>query len=154
MLKSETGQTLGAFLFEEVLCRWGRVEEIVTDNGTPFVAALDQLSKRYHINHIQISAYNSCANRIVKHSHWTIHDSLIKSCNSNITQWLILTPHVFWADHVTTRKSTGHSPYYMAHGVESLLPFDICKATFMLPDIISLCSTEDLIAVQAHQLMK
>ena len=28
-LRTETGRTLGAFLFEEVLCRWGAVEEIV-----------------------------------------------------------------------------------------------------------------------------
>lgn len=154
MLKSETGRTLGAFLFEEVLCRWGAVEEIVSDNGTPFVTALDWLSKKYHINHIHISAYNSRANGIVERSHRTIHDSLVKSCNGDITQWPLLASHVFWADCVTTRKSTGHSPYYMAHGVEPLLPFDISEATFMLPHITSSCTTEDLLAARAHQLMK
>ncbi|KIJ58922.1 hypothetical protein HYDPIDRAFT_46589, partial [Hydnomerulius pinastri MD-312] len=43
MLRSETGRTLGAFIFKEILCRWGGLEEIVTDSGTPFVAALDRL---------------------------------------------------------------------------------------------------------------
>jgi hypothetical protein len=33
-LRIEMRRTLGAFLFEEILCRWGAVEEIVTDNGT------------------------------------------------------------------------------------------------------------------------
>jgi len=37
---------------EEVLCRWGGIEEIVTDNGTAFVAALDWLQGRYGITHI------------------------------------------------------------------------------------------------------
>jgi len=41
--RTEMGRTLGAFLFEEVLCRWGAIEEIMTDNGTAFVAALDWL---------------------------------------------------------------------------------------------------------------
>jgi len=72
MLRKETGRTLGAFLFEDVLCRWGAVEEIVTDNGSPFVAALNWLVHKYHIRHIRISAYNSKANGLVERSHRTI----------------------------------------------------------------------------------
>ena len=147
-------RTLGAFIFEEILCRWGGLEEIVTDNGTPFVAALDWLAEKYHIRHIRISAYNSQANGIVERSHRTIRDSLVKACNGDITQWPALTHHVFWADRVTTRKSTGHSPYYMAHGTEPLLPFDITEATFMAPEISHRLETHDLIALRASQLAK
>jgi hypothetical protein len=154
MLKTETGRTLGAFIFEEILCRWGAVEEIVTDNRTPFIAAVNWLREKYHITHIHISAYNSQANGIVERSHRTIRDSLVKSCNGDITLWPVFAPHIFWADRVTTRKSTGYSPYYMTHGIEPLLPFDISEAMFMLPNITTSCSTKDLIASRAHQLMK
>jgi hypothetical protein len=65
-LRTETGRTLGAFLFEDILCRWGAVEEVITDNGTPYVAALDWLADRYGIRHIRISPYNSRANSIVE----------------------------------------------------------------------------------------
>jgi hypothetical protein len=41
-LRTETGCTLGAFLFEEVLCQWVAAEEIVTNNGTAFVAVLER----------------------------------------------------------------------------------------------------------------
>jgi hypothetical protein len=141
MLRTETGRTLGAFIFEEILCRWGGVEEIVTDNGTPFVAALDWLAQKYGITHIRISAYNSKANGIVERSHRTIRDSLVKACNGDITQWPHFVHHIFWADRVTTRRSTGHSPYFMAHGVEPILPLDITEATFLLPDISSSLDT-------------
>jgi hypothetical protein len=57
-LRTETGRTLGTFIFKDILCRWGVVEQIVTDNGTTYVAALDWLSSRYGIHHIRISAYN------------------------------------------------------------------------------------------------
>jgi hypothetical protein len=33
-LHLETDCMLGSFIFEEILCRWGAAEEIVTDNGT------------------------------------------------------------------------------------------------------------------------
>ncbi|OAX31891.1 hypothetical protein K503DRAFT_674618, partial [Rhizopogon vinicolor AM-OR11-026] len=76
------------------------------DNGTPFVAALDWLESKHHIWHIRISAYNSKANGIVEHQHHTIRDSLVKACDGDITQWPTLMPHIFWADRITTRKST------------------------------------------------
>jgi len=66
ILHHETSHTLGAFLFEEVLCQWGGIEEIVTDSSTAFVAALDWLQGRYGITHIRISTYNSHANGIVE----------------------------------------------------------------------------------------
>lgn len=154
MLRKETGRTLGACFFEEILCRWGGIEEIVTDNGTPFIAALDWLAQKYHIHHIRISAYNSKANGVVERSHRTIRDSLVKACNGDITKWPTLAHHIFWADRVTTRQSTGFSPYYLAHGVEPLLPFDFVHATFMLPDITTLLSTQDLLAARARQLAK
>ena len=100
------------------------------------VAALDWLSKTYHINHIWISAYNSRANGIVERSHRTIHNSIVKACNGDITQWLNMVPYAFWADQVTTRKATGHSPFYNTHGTEPLLPFDIMEANFQTSNLV------------------
>jgi len=34
-LTRETGRTLGQFIFDELLCRWGGLEEIVTDKWDP-----------------------------------------------------------------------------------------------------------------------
>jgi hypothetical protein len=153
-LRTETGRTLGAFLFEEILCRWGAVEEIVTDNGTAYVAALDWLAKRYDIRHIQISAYNSRANGIVERQHRTIRESIVKACEGDVSKWPVVAPFAFWADRATTRKSTGHSPFYMAHGVEPVLPFDIALATFLVPNLANPLSTVELIATWIRQLQR
>ena len=153
-LRTETGRTLGTFIFEEILCRWGAVEEIVTDNGTAYVAALDWLANKYGIRHIRISAYNSRANGIVERQHRTIRESLIKACQDNISKWPDFAPLIFWADRATTRKSTGHSPFYMAHGIEPILPFDLTLATFLVPDLCAPLSTADLLATRARQLQK
>src|SRR5882724_1164667 len=154
MLRRETGRALGAFIFEEVLCRWGGIEEIVTDNGTAFVVALDWLQGRYGITHIRISAYNSRANGIVERQHRTIRDSIVKACDGEISRWPTVTPHIFWADRVTTRKSTGHSPFYMTHGIEPILPFDITEATFLVPDVTEPLAQTDLLALRDRQLEK
>ena len=91
----ETGRTLGTFLFEEVLCRWGAVAEIVTNNRAAFVAALDWLERRFGIQHIRILAYNSQANGIVERQHHTIRESIVKACEGTISKWPSVMPYMF-----------------------------------------------------------
>jgi hypothetical protein len=130
------------------------VEEIITDNGMAYVSVMQWLVDRYGIKHIRISAYNSRANGIVKQQHCTIHDLIVKACEGNISRWPMVTPYVFWADCTMIHKSTGFSPFYMAHSIEPILPFDLALATFLVPDIADPLSTADLIAIHAHQLKK
>ena len=52
MLRKETTQALGDWIFQDILSRWGTLIEIVSDNGKPFVAVLSHLEKKYHVKHI------------------------------------------------------------------------------------------------------
>jgi hypothetical protein len=154
LLAHETGAAVGKFIFNDILCRWGAIEELITDNGAPIVAGLDWLAKTYHITHIRISPYNKQANRIVEQSHRTICESIVKTCTGDMWRWPVVTPHVFWADRVTIRKDTGYSPFYMAHGVEPILPFDVTEATYLVPPLDVPLSDTELLAIQAQQLEK
>ena len=66
MLRKETAQLLGDWIFQDILCHWGTLVEIISNNSKPFIAALGHLDKKYHIKHIRISGYNSHANGIVE----------------------------------------------------------------------------------------
>ena len=57
MLRSENTSALACFIFEDILCCWGALAEIVTDNGPAFVQALNVLANQYNIWHIHISPY-------------------------------------------------------------------------------------------------
>ena len=130
------------------------MEQIVTDNGTAYVAALDWLAERYGIHHIRILPYNSQANGIVERQHRTVRESIFKACDGDDSRWPTVAPFAFWADRATVRKLTGYSPFYMVHGVEPTLPFNLTQATFLVPDLTKLLSTEDLLATRARQLQK
>src|SRR5882724_11080026 len=153
-LWKENEKTLGDFIFEDVLCQWGGVAEIVTDNGPAFVAAAGYLSEKYGIHHFKISPYNSQANSIVEQKHFDICESLMKMCNNEHSKWVHMAPLVFWANRITVRRPIGYSPYFMAHGVEAVLPLDIAEATYLLPPLDVPTSTKDLIAHHAQQLQK
>jgi hypothetical protein len=54
-LHKENRSTISAFIFKEILCHWGALEEIITDNGLAFVEALNWLVEQYGIHQIHIS---------------------------------------------------------------------------------------------------
>jgi hypothetical protein len=154
MLRSETAKTIGDFLFEDILCRWGSLREIVTDNGKPFLTALDYLAKRYHIRHIRISGYNSRANGIVERPHFDVRQSLFKAVDGDEKRWSQATYSVFWAERITIRRRMGCSPYFAVTGCHPLIPLDISEATYLQPPPTSILSTADLIVRRAVALQK
>ncbi len=153
-LCKETARTLGEWIFEDILCRWGSLVEIVTDNGSAFVAAINYLSKKYHINHIRISGYNSRANGIAKRPHFDVRQGLFKASDGDQKKWSQNAYSVFWADRITIRKRMGCSPYFAATRTEPLLPMDIVESTWLMPPPDNIISTTSLIARRAISLQK
>jgi transposase InsO family protein len=155
MLRKENTRTLCAFIFEELLCRWGPITEIVTDNAPAYKIAVDELARKYGIHPIHVSPYNSQANGIVERWHRDVREAIIKSCEGDETRWSQVVHSVFWAERVTIQKATGLSPYFMMHSVELIFPFDLAEATFLTPlERRGALTTTELIAWRAHQLQK
>jgi hypothetical protein len=153
-LTHENGRTIGEFLMNQVISRYGAVREIVTDNGKPFINALEYLSAKYKINHIRISPYNSQAQGIVERAHYGLRESLVKACGPKINEWPLKLNYALWAQRITTRKGIGYSPYYMVYGTEPVFPFDIEEATYLAPNLNRLVPTTTLIAERLRQLEK
>ncbi|KZV80953.1 hypothetical protein EXIGLDRAFT_563039, partial [Exidia glandulosa HHB12029] len=112
------------------------------------------LADTYGIYHIRISGYNSQANGIVERKHFDVRESILKMVHNEPNKWPTVVHSVFWAERVTIKRSTGMSPYYMAHGIEPVLPFDIAEATYLSHALEPYMTTEQLIEVRARQLQK
>jgi hypothetical protein len=154
MLRTETAKSLARFILNNIIYRWGTLLEIVTDNGAPFVKAMDYLAKHYHIKHIRISGYNSRANGLVERSHFDVRQALFKASDGDQSKWSSSAYAVFWAERVTVRRRMGCSPYFATTGTHPLLPFDIAEANYLLPPPDAVLSTTDLIARRAIALQK
>jgi hypothetical protein len=135
MLKRENGNTIGDWILEDILCRWGALEEIVTDNSGAFINAVNYLAKKYHIWHIQISRYNSWANGIVERWHFNVRQALVKACEGDINKWNRGAYYIFWVERMITRKRMGYLPFYVVMGVIPLIPLKIVEATYLQPPL-------------------
>ena len=151
---AQTAKAIGDWIYQDLLCRWGAVCEIISDNGTPFVAALEYIAKTYHVYHIRISGYNSQANGIVERPHFHVRDALYKACEGDPSQWVSRVYSVLWADRITVRRRMGCSPYYAVTGTHPIMPLDIAEATYLLPTATKMISTTELITQRAIALQK
>lgn len=104
MLWKESVHVLGNWIYEDMVCRWGSLSEIVTDNGAAFLKATVHLSKKYHIYHIHILGYNLCANGLVERPHFDVRQSLFKAVDGDEKRWSTGAYSVFWAERVTIRR--------------------------------------------------
>ena len=131
-LRNNNAESLARFFWEQVICRYGHVGQVVTDNGPEVQSAFAKLLQRYGIPQVRISAYNSRANGVVERGHYIIREAIVKSCQGKIKDWPNKVPLAFFADKITTSRVTGFSPYYLLHGVHPVLPIDLFEATFLV----------------------
>ncbi|TBU21359.1 hypothetical protein BD311DRAFT_782965 [Dichomitus squalens] len=91
---------------------------------------------------------------IFEQGHFTIREAILKDCGSDVRQWPKKVHLAFFADRVTTRRSTGFSPFYLLHGVHPVLPFDLTEATFMMPKFQAGLTSVELLSLRMRQLDK
>ncbi|HLH86478.1 MAG TPA: RNase H-like domain-containing protein, partial [Thermoplasmataceae archaeon] len=131
-MRQENARTLGEWFFDDIICRWGCPEEVVTDNASQMRKMLDWLTDKYEIRGIRISPYNSQANGKIERAHFDLRQALVKATGGDLPKWFFFLKHVLWADRVTTRRGLGCSPYFIVTGAEPLLPFDIVESTWLV----------------------
>jgi integrase-like protein/reverse transcriptase-like protein len=153
-LEGASARKVAQFILEEVIYHYGHIGEIVTDNGPETKAAFEELLRRFGIPHVRISPYNSKANGVVEQGHFHIRQAILKLCEDNPSKWTEYVPQAFFADRVTTRKATGFSPFYLLHGVDPVLPFDLAEATYLVSGFTKNMTTADLLALRIKQLTK
>ena len=153
-LRNNNAESLARFFWEQVICRYGHVGQVVTDNGPEVQSAFAKLLQRYGIPQVRISAYNSRANGVVERGHYIIREAIVKSCQGKIKDWPNKVPLAFFADKITTSRVTGFSPYYLLHGVHPVLPIDLFEATFLVQGFKDGMPTEELLALRIRQLEK
>jgi hypothetical protein len=153
-VRDENGKTIANWLFEDIICRWGCITEIVTDNGGPYRSAVAWLEQKYGIKGIKISSYNSKANGKIERPHWDVRQMLYKATGGNPSKWFWFFHHVMWADRVSVRKGYGCSPFFMVTGAHPILPLDIQEATWLVELPGRILSTAELIGYRAKALAK
>ena len=83
MVKNEDSKSIAKFLFKNLLCRWGAIEILISDNAPQYLQAAEYIAEKYHIHHIKISPYNSRAQGPIERRHFDVREALLKAAEGD-----------------------------------------------------------------------
>jgi hypothetical protein len=90
----------------------------------------------------------------VEHGHLVLCEGIIKACQDTMADWPDFVPHAFFADKIMLQRATGASSFYLLHGIQPILPFDLTEASFLVEGFHGNMSPTELLALKIQQLAK
>ena len=123
--KDRTARTAARCIFENIVCKYGTPQEIVSDRAPAF---LDQVLQEYlkilEISHLPTSSYTPRSNGSVERVHRELKSILTKLCNGDVKKWDYFLSQAEFILNIRINNSTGYSPFFLAHGLEARIPGD------------------------------
>ena len=89
---------------------------------------------------------------MVERGHKNIKDALIKMCGENGAKWKEYLPLVTFADRISTKRTTGYSPFELQFGQPAVLPADMELRSYLSVDWTTIKTTAELLSVRADQM--
>ena len=107
------------FLKKNIFSRFGCPHKLVTDNAAAFRAKeLVELCDSMGIKLFHSTSYYPQGNGLVESSNKSLIRIIKKLLEDNKNNWDSKLKYALWADRVTTKKSTGNSPFKLVYGTE------------------------------------
>jgi hypothetical protein len=152
-LRKATSANVADFIFS-VMCRFGCLVKLTVDNGSEFKGAVTLLAEKYNVPMIPISPYNPSANGTVERGHGVYIESIWRVLQGRTQDWPQVLQLAVWADRITAKRTTGHSPYFLLYGQQPLLAFHITDRSWHTLEWTKVKSTKDLLAIRIKQLSR
>lgn len=115
----------------QIFSCFGVPEEILTDNGTNFVAAVtEELLKHLQCTHIKSSPYHPQSNGMVERLNGVLKKTMDKIAGGKSgKEWKQYLPAVLMALRNTPHTALGVNPYHLMFGREARSPVAALRAT-------------------------
>jgi hypothetical protein len=140
------------WFLENWIHRYGLPLNVVVDGGPEFGQELQQAlikaGKKVKIT----TSYYPEANGMIERGHQPLKDALVKLCETDGKKWRHYLPLVLFADRISTKRTTGYSPYELVFGQSAILPVDLELETYLGTDWTGIKSTEELLVARTLQL--
>ena len=123
--KSVTKKVVDDFVKNNIICRFGIPESIITDNGTNLNSDLMRsMCEKFKISHRNSTAYRPQMNGAVEAANKNIKRILRKMID-NHKHWQEKLPFALLGYRTTIRTSTGATPYFLVYGTEAVIPAEV-----------------------------
>jgi hypothetical protein len=120
---------------KEIMCRFGILNNIITDNGTQFIVrefkdfCADSDIKVNHasVSHPQSNSQVECSNDMILQG---LKPRIFDRLKPYVGKWVKELPLVLWALCTTPSHATGHTLFSQVYETEAMLPIEVEHKSF------------------------
>lgn len=124
-MENQEAQTVAKTFVENVICKFGSPQELVTDQGTNFMSSLmKNICKILKIKKLNTSAYHPQAN-LVERSNRELKTYLRQFVGEKPRIWDQLIPYFTFEYNTTLNSSTNFTPFELLYGRQARIPTSI-----------------------------
>ncbi|KAK9074310.1 hypothetical protein SSX86_006908 [Deinandra increscens subsp. villosa] len=129
-LATITSRQILRFVWENIVCRFGIPQIIISDNGTQFT---DRKFRKWCLELKICQVFTSVAHPQSNGQVERVNRSLVEGIKTRLGRkkknWLEELPHVLWAHRTNPKTSTGESPFSLTYGTEAVIPAEVVCPT-------------------------
>jgi hypothetical protein len=122
------------------------------DNGAEFKEDFIEAVKKTGSTLKFTTPYYPEANGMIERGHRPIKDTLVKMCGESGGKWREYLPLVLFSDRISTKRTTGFTPYELVFGHLPVLPVDLEMDTYLGIDWSEIKTTAELLEARTMQL--
>ncbi|XP_070008530.1 uncharacterized protein [Nicotiana sylvestris] len=120
--KAVTKKVIAHFVKDRIVCRFGVLESIITDNAANLNSdMMKALCETFKIKHKNSTTYIPQMNGVVEAANKNTK-KILRKMVENHKQWHEKLPFAFLGYHTMVRTSTEAIPYMLVYGTEAVIP--------------------------------
>ncbi|GJU56536.1 reverse transcriptase domain-containing protein [Tanacetum coccineum] len=131
-----TGNQIKKFVWDNIVCRFGLPEEIISDNGkqfrdNPFKDWCEKLCIRQHF----ASVKHPQTNGLVERANRGLGEGIKARLGARNKKWIEEISHVLWVHRTMIKSSNGDTPFSLTYGTEAVIPAEIGMPTLRTAEV-------------------
>jgi transposase InsO family protein len=128
--RNQTAQTIARLLVNHICYKYGVPAEILSDNGPCFAGELYRCICQFMgIRRIFTTPYHPQTNGQVERFNRTMIDMMATTIMGKGNTWDQYLAPLEWAYNTSVHPATGETPFFLLHGYDPRMPFDILSNT-------------------------
>ena len=132
-------ETIAKLLVEEVICRHGAPERLLSDRGTNFLSdVIAEVCRLLNIKKVNMSGYHPQTDGLVERFHKTLIQMLSLYVEKHGRDWDHYLPYLLYAYRVSAQESVRESPFFLLYGRDARQPVEealACPTTVYTLDV-------------------
>jgi hypothetical protein len=151
-LNNLSSESVASFLHENWTMRYGLARSYSTDGGSEFGGKLAEMLRSMPGQHRVSTPYYPEGQGMVERGHKPLKSALVKLAGESGKNCRKFLPLVLFADRISTKRTTGYSPYELVFGQRAVLPIDLEMESYLGIDWEEVEDTADLLVARSQQL--